>query len=198
MGSLVKPFTALAYAEEHEFRYPAHLCRGTRSGCWLPAGHGSVDIVSAIAGSCNSYFRMLTAKMTAADVAPIARRFGVEEPGFELAGPALCGIGNRWLTSPLRIAYAYLELVRRRWQPGVSELVAGMAQSARDGTGVELGRALPHVPALVKTGTAGYDGFVVALVPADEPEFLLLVRVRGVPGARASATAGRMLESIGE
>ncbi len=40
LGSLVKPFTALAYGEHHAFRYPAHICRGTATGCWLPHGHG--------------------------------------------------------------------------------------------------------------------------------------------------------------
>src|ERR1700740_1137563 len=28
LGSLVKPFTALAYAESHDFRYPSSECRG--------------------------------------------------------------------------------------------------------------------------------------------------------------------------
>src|SRR3974390_2920494 len=28
LGSLVKPFTALAYGEKHEFKYPIHVCRG--------------------------------------------------------------------------------------------------------------------------------------------------------------------------
>ena len=32
VGSLVKPFTALAYGASHSYRYPAHDCR---TGCWL-------------------------------------------------------------------------------------------------------------------------------------------------------------------
>jgi len=206
LGSLVKPFTALAYAEEHEFHYPAHICRGQQSGCWLPSGHGNTNVTSAIANSCNSYFRMLTANMRGEDVAPVARRFGLEEPGADLFGPVLSGLGNRWLISPLHMSRAYLELVRRRDQPGVAEVLAGMAQSAREGTGSEIGRLLRRSHALVKTGTAGCthrdhapgDGFVVALVPAEQPELLLMVRVHGIPGARASATAGRMLQRIEE
>lgn len=130
----------------------------------------------------------------------------MEEPGAELSGPVLSGIGSRWLISPLHMSRAYLELVRRRDQPGVSELLAGMAQSVREGTGSEVGRLLRHSHALVKTGTAGCthhdrapgDGFVIALVPAEQPELLLMVRVHGVPGARASAVAGQMLQSIEE
>jgi len=204
MGSLVKPFTALAYGEEHEFRYPGHTCRGTATGCWLPRGHGNVDLTAAIAYSCNSYFRMLTENLTAADVSPTATRFGLELPQSDAAGSQLAGLGTRWQTSPLRMARAYLELVRRRKQPGVSQILDGMAQSARRGTGAEVHRAFPVSDALVKTGTAACthfrhaagDGFTVALVPADEPQVLLMVRVHGVPGAQAAKTAGQMLRRI--
>jgi hypothetical protein len=36
------------------------------------------------------------------------------------------------------------------------------------------------------------------LVPAERPELLLMVRVHGVPGARASLAAGQMLSRIEE
>lgn len=206
MGSLVKPFTALAYGEEHQFRYPTHVCLGGAGGCWLPRGHGEIDITSAIADSCNSYFRMLTASMTSADVVPAAGRFGLDPPASQLSGPDLIGVGNRWSISPIHMAHAYLELNRQREQPGVRDVVKGMAQSARQGTGSEVDRALRHSSALVKTGTAACthhdhapgDGFVVALVPAVQPELLLMLRVHGVPGARAALTAGRMLGRIEE
>jgi cell division protein FtsI/penicillin-binding protein 2 len=204
LGSLVKPFTALAYGEHHAFRYPAHICRGTATGCWLPRGHGEVALPSAIAYSCNSYFRALTANMTAVDVSPTAMRFGLEPPPPETVGPALAGLGNRWLISPLSMARAYLEFVRRRDQPGVSQILAGMAQSAKQGTGAEVDRALPFPDALVKTGTAMCthakrapgDGFTIAMSPSDDPQILLMVRVHGVPGAQAAKTAGQMLSRI--
>ena len=40
MGSLVKPFTALAYAEAHDYRYPTYDCKGEASGCWRAQPHG--------------------------------------------------------------------------------------------------------------------------------------------------------------
>ncbi len=204
MGSLLKPFTALAYGGRHDYHYPSHTCRGTLTGCWLPRGHGDVDLTSAIAHSCNSYFRMLTADMTADDVSPTATRFGLDRPATEIAGPELAGLGTRWRTSPLRLARAYLELARQREQPGVSQVLDGMALSARHGTGAEVRRAFPFPDALVKTGTAACthsrhapgDGFTVVLEPADNPQLLLLVRVHGVPGARAARTAGQMLRRI--
>ena len=204
LGSLVKPFTALAYGEHHAFRYHAHICRGAATGCWLPHGHGDVDLPSAIAYSCNSYFRALTTNMTAVDVSPTAMRFGLEPPPPETAGPALAGIGNRWLISPLSMARAYLEFVRRRDQPGVREILAGMAQSAKQGTGAEVDRAIPFPDALVKTGTAMCthakrapgDGFTIVMSPSNDPQILLMVRVHGVPGAMAAKTAGQMLSRI--
>jgi hypothetical protein len=206
LGSLVKPFTALAYGEHHAFRYPVHTCRGTATGCWLPRGHGDVNLPSAIGYSCNSYFRMLTAKMNAADVSPTAIGFGLEPPPPGTAGPALAGLGNRWHVAPASMAHAYLELARRRDQPGVQEVLAGMAQSAEQGTGAEVDRALPFPDALVKTGTASCthskrapgDGFTIVLAPSEDPRILLMVRVHGVPGAQAAKTAGQMLRHIEE
>lgn len=204
LGSLVKPFTALAYAERHAYRYPTYVCRGAASGCWQPRPHGKLDIVSAIALSCNSYFRQMAANLTGEQMRGVAVRFGLDPPDAELSGAPLMGLGEQWLISPMRMAHAYLEFVRRRDQPGVAPILEGMAQSAHRGTGGGVGRALNGTDALVKTGTAPCrherrapgDGFVIALVPANQPELLLMIRVHGVPGATASITAGHMLARL--
>jgi len=204
MGSLFKPFTALAYGERHEFQYPVHTCRGAATGCWLPRGHGRMNLTSAIAQSCNSYFRMLTADLKSSDVAPTAVRFGLDPPPHTAAGAQLVGLGNGWRTSPLRMARAYLELANDRDQPAVTQILNGMAESARYGTAAAVHRALNSPDALAKTGTAACthmhpspgDGFAVVLTPADHPQLLLLVRVHGVPGSHAAQTAAQMLHRI--
>lgn len=206
MGSLLKPFAALAYGEQHNYQYPSHSCRGTLTECWFPRGHGEIDLTSAIAHSCNSYFRMLTENLKAADVSPTAIRFGLEPPDLETSGAELAGLGSRWRTSPSRVARAYIELIRQRQQPGVSQVIAGMAESAQQGTAAEVHRAFPLFEALAKTGTAACtharhspgDGFTIALVPANSPQILLMVRVHGVPGAQAAKIAGQMLRRIEE
>jgi cell division protein FtsI/penicillin-binding protein 2 len=206
LGSLVKPFTAVAYGEEHQFHFPLHVCRGEKTGCWQKSPHGKLNIVSAVSHSCNSYFRVLAANVSVDQMASTANSFGLDAPASDLTGPALMGLGTEWQISPLRMARAYLELVRRRGQPGVREVLTGMEQSAQNGTGYGVGQALKHSNALVKTGTAPCthphaapgDGFVIALVPANQPELLLMVRVHGVPGAKASLTAGRMLRRLEE
>jgi len=204
LGSLVKPFAALAYGEKHQFKYPTHLCRGAASGCWLPRGHGRIGLQSAIANSCNSYFRMLTRDMTAADIQPIALTFGLQSPEANIAGATLAGLGGRWLISPLAMANAYVELSRRSDQPGVRAILAGMAQSGRSGTGAEVDRQLLHIGALVKTGTARCthanrapgDGFAIAMFPAAQPSNLLMLRVHGTPGSHAAKVAGELLHRM--
>jgi len=206
LGSLAKPFAALAYGEQHEFHYPSHTCRGSETGCWRPGGHGDVDLASAIAFSCNSYFRFLTLDLTAADVLPTASQFGLDLPDSSTQGGEFAGLGTRWRISPLRMAQAYVELLGERHRPAVRQILAGMEQSALRGTGAEVDRALQSETALVKTGTAACthsrpapgDGFVVALVPAQDPRLLLMVRVHGVPGSVAARTAGQMLRRIEE
>lgn len=206
LGSLVKPFTALAYAETHDFQYPTHICKGEASGCWQVHPHGELDIVSAIAVSCNSYFRTLAEGLKGEQLLATTNRFGLEPPSAELAGASLMGLGDQWKISPLHMARAYLELYRRSDQPGVRGLFNGMAQSAQRGTGAGVGRALKHTDALVKTGTAPCthlhaapaDGFVVVLVPANRPEILMMIRVHGVAGAKAAVIAGRMLSRMEE
>ena len=204
LGSLVKPFAALAYAETHGPQYPLHVCKGKASGCWQSRPHGELNISSAIAFSCNSYFLALTTGMTSQQMLPIAERFGLEAPNAQLAGSDLMGLGGRWRISPLHMARAYLELYRRRDEPGVREILAGMGLSARVGTGAAVDRASKRVGAMVKTGTALCthsrrsltDGFAIVLPSVAEPPFLLLVRVHGVAGATAAVTAGRMLSRL--
>ncbi len=204
LGSLVKPFTALAYADAHDFRYPTYECKGKPSGCWRPQPHGKLDITSAVSVSCNAYFRRMAESVPFEQLIPVARTFGLEYPDPDSTSSNLIGLGEQWRISPIHMAQAYLELFRRRDQPGVAPILEGMRRSALQGTGAAVDRQLRHVAALVKTGTASCthslrasaDGFVVALVPADQPEVLLLIRVHGVTGSKAAETVGRMLRQM--
>jgi cell division protein FtsI/penicillin-binding protein 2 len=195
VGSLVKPFTALAYGETHGFRFPVYTCSGKPGHCWLPQGHGRMEISTAIAHSCNAYFLELALDVQPEALATVVQRFGLSAPQVEVNASTLIGLGDGWRISPFAIARAYSELIARSFDPGVRELLAGMALSARSGTGRGVGPG-----AYVKTGTApcvhesreGGDGYVIALYPADAPRLNLLVRVQGVPGAKAAWVCGKM------
>jgi cell division protein FtsI/penicillin-binding protein 2 len=85
-------------------------------------------------------------------------------------------------------------LASRAAEPGVAELLEGMALSARSGTGKAAGYGW-----LVKTGTAPCtharratgDGYALGMYPARHPQRAVLVRLHGGTGAEAAAFVGR-------
>jgi cell division protein FtsI/penicillin-binding protein 2 len=200
VGSLVKPFTALAYGETHDFRFPVYICKGEANHCWLPQGHGRMTITTAIAHSCNAYFLELARDVQPEALESLARRFNLNPPEPWSLPPALIGLGGSWRIPPLAIARAYSELATRSMDPGIADVLTGMTLSARSGTGRAAGKG-----AYVKTGTAPCihesrqmgDGYIIALYPTDAPRYTLLVRVHGVPGAVAASTCGRMRATLG-
>jgi len=208
-GSLVKPFTALAYAETHSFRYPKLRCRGAEDECWLPKGHGSVGIEQALAQSCNTYFQYLADRVLWADIETVARRFGLAAPPMDAPAGAYIGLGSEWKLQPLAVVRAYEELVRGSGNPGIERLLQGLALGSRGGTGSGIGRALDGAAALAKTGTStcshlgdperkasNGDGYVIALYPAEAPRYTMLVQVHGVPGRVAAIVGGKILVRV--
>jgi cell division protein FtsI/penicillin-binding protein 2 len=203
-GSLVKSFVALAYGSSHGYQYPVLTCRGTADGCWLPRGHGRIGMAEAVEYSCNAYFRKLAKQVSPEDIAQVRLRYGIHGPLTSLSASTLIGLGAGMEIPPQQIVRAYIELAGRASEPGVAELLRGMALSARAGTASAIQKSLPGVPALAKTGTspcvhtvrAPGDGYALILYPADAPRVALLVRVHGVPGARAAEVGGEMLRII--
>ena len=204
-GSLLKPFVAVAYGEQHKFEYPTVTCTGTKSRCWLPRGHGTVGLEKAIADSCNTYFLVLAYKLDRARAQAVFRRFGLEGPPADAQADMLIGLGDRWRETPLALARAYLALLTDTPQPARGRILAGMRSAAETGTAREIDVALGERAALAKTGTAACsyhprsaaDGFAIVLFPASQPRVLLLVREHGTTGAHAATQAGAMLRAIG-
>ncbi len=194
-GSVVKPFTAVAYAESHAGRFPEFTCGGKESGCWLPRGHGRIGIADAVAHSCNAYFRALASEVRIEDAIAAAKRYGIDPPAAGAPVETLIGLGEGWKVRPLALARAYVRLAA---DSRAAEVVRGMVLCARSGTGSAAGFGL------MKTGTAPCthqprapgDGFAIALYPEDAPRYALLVRVHGTTGAHAAEVAGRMLRVL--
>lgn len=206
LGSLVKPFTALAYAESHGGRFPRIDCT-PQSGCWLPSGHGPVEIEKAIAHSCNAYFRGLSEQLHHRDLAPVTARFGLSAPPRSAPSRAYFGLGDDWPLAPLSLVRAYEELLKRSAEPAISRVLAGLKAAAERGTANGVARALGGLSSLAKTGTApcihterrhrsNGDGYALVLYPADQPRYTLLVRVHGVPGREAANLAGDILRVV--
>jgi cell division protein FtsI/penicillin-binding protein 2 len=204
LGSLVKPFTALAYAQTHRYHYPEFECRGESAGCWWPAGHGRIKIETAISHSCNLYFRLLAEQVDPSALSAVAWRFGIAAPGPNAPNTSYVGLGDRWRAAPLAMARAYRELVLREAEPGVAPLLVGMKDSAASGTGRGVGAGVRGGAAWAKTGTApcvhqpasNGDGYAVAVYPAPGPKYVLLVQKHGVPGRLAAVAAGEMLADL--
>jgi cell division protein FtsI/penicillin-binding protein 2 len=194
VGSLVKPFTALAASGP----FPGFVCRGTIDRCWFQKGHGQEQFRDALANSCNAYFLALAKDVDAHSLAVVAAKFGIPPPMAETP-EARIGLGRDWQISPLALTRAYCELTSRAVEPRVADILAGMKQAAESGTASAIGRG-----ALAKTGTAPCvaqrkhkgDGFTIILEPADAPRVAILVRVHGVPGAEAAKSAARLERSL--
>lgn len=173
LGSLVKPFTALTLGAS-----PGRARCDPRQ-CWHPAGHGDVDLITAIAESCNSYF-LQKVRQTHTDKTP----------------ETLIGLGDAWKIAPEQMAINYAALPQT---PNSEPILEGMRRSAATGTAKLLGGG-----ALAKTGTAPCrhkqrapgDGYVAILYPSDIPKYVLLVQVHGVSGAEATRTAAKMLQVL--
>lgn len=93
-GSTFKMLVALAALESkvvtpaNSFYCPGYVDLGShRFHCWKREGHGSVDMVGAIAHSCDSYFYQVGQKLGVDRIAEMARKFslggltGVDLPG---------------------------------------------------------------------------------------------------------------------
>jgi len=201
VGSLVKPFTALAYGGD----FPEFVCKGAAGGCWLAHGHGRLKFRDALAHSCNAYFLNLARGVDPETLAVVASKFGIPAPSTDSAEVRI-GLGKDWKIPPLALARAYAELAERASEPHVGEILAGLREAVHSGTARAIGAgSMDLAPAvLAKTGTApcvaershAGDGFTVVLDPADAPRTVLLVRVHGVPGAEAAKTAAGILRSL--
>ena len=195
VGSLVKPFTALASSGP----FLELTCNGTIDHCWLAKGHGRIAFRDALANSCNAYFLQLARGIDSHSLTVVAAKFGIPPPDLETP-EARIGLGQDWQISPLTLTRAYCELTSRAAEPRVAEILAGMKLAAESGTAGAIGRG-----ALAKTGTAPCmakrkhkgDGFTIVLEPADSPRTALLVRVHGVPGAEAAKSAALLLRQWG-
>jgi cell division protein FtsI/penicillin-binding protein 2 len=204
-GSLIKPFLAIAYGEQHGGRFPTVRCLGTRDRCWLPRGHGNLGLEEAITQSCNAYFLQLAAGLDHQRAAETFARYGLAGPPITASAESLAGLGSAWKETPLAWARAYLQLVNEQQSPTQSRVVKGMLGSAERGTARAIDAALGRNAALAKTGTAvcshtprgAADGFTVVLYPAAQPRMLLLARVHGVTGAESAKAASAMLRSLG-
>jgi hypothetical protein len=174
-GSLVKPFTALAYERTHG-QFPTVTC----NGCWGGRAHGTLRLPQAIAVSCNRYFAELSMRVDPAQMRFVCAEYNLPEAPADVE--ARLGLGRAWRIAPADLLLAYTQVIRH---PAIRE---GMRLCATQGTARVLRKGL------AKTGTSPCehrkrmpgDGLAVWLWPEDQPRRAVLVREHGVPGAVAA------------
>jgi len=196
LGSLVKPFLAKAWASAHpDEPTPRFRCTGG-SQCWRPAGHGDLGLTTAVAVSCNAYFRALAAATPRDLVAQVLRDegFDVRAPLSPDAALDLTPGEPQVRATPASLLDAYVRLARSPWPAGErvrQEVLAGLADSARTGTASGLAaRGLRAktgtVPALDGAPLAT-SGFTVAFDDGGWAVMALLARGTGREAAQRLA-----------
>ena len=204
-GSLLKPWLAVAYGEQHQNVFPMLHCEGTAGHCWLAHGHGTLALPQAIAFSCNSYFLQIASDVDRGRARQSLARYGLHGPMDGTSDSSMLGLGAEWKESPQALLKAYLTLSTEHGQSIQTMLQDGMVASANHGTAKAIGSVIGMNGAMAKTGTAqcthhpksSGDGFSVVIYPAAQPRFAFMVRVHGVPGAASAGVAAAMLQALG-
>jgi penicillin-binding protein 2 len=104
--------------------------------CWVPHGHGAVDITKAIYQSCDVYFYTLAVKLGIEKIAKWAHAFGLgEKTGIDLPGEVAGTMpSEEWK----------MKTFHEKWYPGEVTSV-GIGQGAVTATPVQMARALSGI-----------------------------------------------------
>ncbi len=122
-GSVFKIVMALAGLQEKIIRPDSTVfCSGSQVfydrvfHCWIPGGHGTVNLFSALQNSCNIYFYNLGKKMDIDTIARYARMLGLGvSSGIDLPNESAGLVpDNAWK----------MDAFRQRWFPGETISVA--------------------------------------------------------------------------
>lgn len=186
VGSLMKILTTYALVaagapvDEVFYCPPSSPEVWATDACWFRPGHGNMSLKSALAHSCNAYFRQWLAQLDLAPAALLARRLRLVSGSLpversELQG-ALTGFTAVFRPKPIELACALAALFNGgvlysarpsgggfRLVPvqaieldarALGVILEGMRECAAAGTGQRLQRAAGLTPLLAKTGTA--------------------------------------------
>ncbi len=177
--------------------------------CFERAGHGDLDLVHALAESCNLYFGEVGVRVGTPAMLDEARALGVGAPPGKLPPPSLFA-GEVADGSGVRVtALEQAELVRAiatgRTRDGkelvdrtsLARLHAGMRASVVSGTAQLASHG--SVAVAGKTGTADFGastvGWFIGFAPADAPTVIVVIVGRGVRGHDVAAHAPALLSA---
>lgn len=204
VGSLQKPFVLEAWARAHPGQRPATFTCTRASRCWLPSGHGRLELARATSVSCNAFFLELARATPSELLAQVLRERGFvateplsAEAAIGLTGPEAAG---EVAIAPQALLLAYRDLARSPWSEGEElrqELLRGLREAALTGTASGLGQR----GYWAKTGTVpaldgqplSTSGFTLAL---DEAGFAVLALLPRGTGREAARELGLVLPRL--
>ncbi len=193
-GSTFKPITSMAVLSSGISPSARVSCSGTyRLGssqfhCWKRRGHGSVDMHSGLAQSCDCYFYTMGRAAGADSIAKMARKFGLGEK-FDIPAP--------WQKTGLVPDPAWkLKRYKQSWQVGETlnyaigqgYLLATPLQLAVMAARIASGRAV--VPKLFR-GTAEPEVAPLLDVPAEHLAIVRQAMSEVVNGSRGTAKGSK-------
>ncbi len=180
-GSTFKMLVALAALEEgispsHSVACPGHMTLGShRFHCWRRGGHGWLDMVGAIAHSCDVFFYETSRRVGIDKIAAMANRFGLgdkvnldmpgERPGlmptrdwklatmgtqWQPGETVVCAIGQGYVSAtPLQLAVMTARMVNggKAVVPHLTKRVGDAGW--HDGAG-DIGIAQPHLDVVIE------------------------------------------------
>ena len=110
---------------------------GHRFGCWVPSGHGNVELPKAIYQSCDVFFYTLAEKLGIDRIAKYAQAFGLgKKTGIDLP-QEVAGVmpSEEWKA----------RLFKQKWFAGET-ISVGIGQGAVATTPVQLARTIGDAP----------------------------------------------------
>ncbi len=188
-GSLLKPFTILSIPDIHE--ETTLMCTGwsdLNNRCWSKASHGEIDIIQALAYSCNSFFIQYLGDKLSLDVYHKTLSHHLNFSGsFDSKNYVLesIGLGTNLKTTPLNILKAYNSIFRENPE-GIEIIRQGMKDASYYGTGKQLTVITDLWDVACKTGTSyrimedgtldwsSNTGWFLIMYPADDPKYSFL------------------------
>lgn len=187
-GSLLKPFAMLSVDNDSEM---IHECTGwsdMQQRCWLRESHNSINLIEALAYSCNSYFiQYFSGKLD------LEKNYQLLSHYLSFRGKysekdyieESIGLGTSIKTTPIEILRSYNKLFREKPE-GIEIIRQGMKECIYYGTGELFSGITGVIDAACKTGTSyrikengesdwkNNSGWFLIMYPADEPKYSFL------------------------
>jgi cell division protein FtsI/penicillin-binding protein 2 len=212
-GSLMKLITAeaaLTQGVDLHYRCEGHHDWGQRrQDCWLPAGHGPLDLPKALALSCNLYFSQLGTQLGWDPLLSVLERYSLSPKQTIPRTPEALrrfsiGEEQSFSVTPLEMTRFWEQYLGQITRAPFQALREGLQRSALEGTAVASAGLGP--PLLAKTGTASAThepykthGWFLGAFPPDDPEWAVMIFMKNAHGYREpSELAGKIFKQLAE